>query len=112
MAGKAGATRGISARLLKHFMEYPGQRITVEELSAECGGATHTQIGNSVSYLIRGGKLPGLKSVQNGHVWVYEPEGDDEPKWSLVHQNPAGKVRQAILEDTDGNLWVAKPVDI
>jgi hypothetical protein len=95
---------------MKYFLEYPGQRVTVEELSAECGGATHTQVGNSVSYVIRSGKLPGLKSVQNGHVWLYEPEGNDEPKWSLVRLTAQGA--QAVLEDTDGNLWVAKPVGI
>lgn len=109
MAGKAGAQRGISAKVLKHILDNPGQYVRVEELAKqfEC---TELQAANSVSYLIREGKLPGLVSIQNGHVWVYEPEGSDEPKWSLVRKTAQGS--QAVLEDPEGNLWVAKPVGI
>ena len=109
MAGKAGAQRGISAKVVKYALENPGAYMRVEDLAYEFE-ATEAQAAAAVTYVIREGKLPGLKSVQNGHVWVYEPEGNDEPKWSLVRKTAQGA--QAVLEDPEGNLWVAKPVGL
>lgn len=110
MAGKAGAQRGISAKVLKYALENPGAYMRVEDVAYqfEC---TEQQVANSFGYLIREGKLPGLKSVQNGHVWLYEPEGNDQTKWELVRKTASDEYGQeAILEDTDGRLWWARPV--
>lgn len=111
MAGKAGAQRGISAKAIKYALENPGAYMRVEDLAYEFE-ATEQQVANSMTYVIREGKLPGLKSVQNGHVWLYEPEGGDDgaQRWELVRKTAGGA--QAVLEDTDGNLWVAKPAGI
>lgn len=110
MAGRAGATRGLAAAALKHFLDHPGTYVRVEDLAYELGEVEQVQASNAVSYLIREGKLPGLKAVQKGNVWVYEPEGDDETKWALVRVTANGA--QAVLEDTEGNLWIAKPAGI
>ena len=111
MAGKAGATRGVSAAALKYVLDHPGEYLRVEELSAELGGITHAQVGAAITYLMRNGKAPGLKSVQNGHVWVYEPEDGDDGSvhWELLRKGEDGT---AMLQDTEGTFWVAKRVQV
>jgi hypothetical protein len=110
MAGKAGAKRGLAAGALKHFLDHPGEYVRVEDLAYELGEVTDQQAAAAVTYVIREGKLAGLKAIQRGAVWVYEPEDNDETKWSLVRVTANGA--QAVLEDIEGNLWVAKPAGI
>lgn len=109
MAGKPGMRRGVAAVALRHVLDNPGVPLRKEQL-AKAFGCTELQAQNAITYLMRNGKAPGLKAVQNGHVWVYEPEGNDEPKWVLVRLAAQGS--QAVLEDPEGNLWVAKPVGV
>lgn len=111
MAGKAGAKRGLSTQALKYAMDHPGEYMRVENLAYEFD-ATEQQAAAAMAYLVREGKLPGLKAVQNGHVWVYEPEGGDDgaERWELVRRTEAASGPQALLEDTEGTLWVAKKV--
>lgn len=110
MAGRAGATRGLSAGALKHFLDHPGEYVRVEDLAYELGEVTEQQAAAAVTYVLREGKLPGLKAIQRGSVWVYEPEGNDEPKWLLVRKTDGPDGPEAILEDADGRLWWARPV--
>lgn len=101
--------RGTTAAVLKHFLSYPGEHVTVEELAEEIGnGITTGQVAAAVKYAIDSRKLAGLRVVQGGHVWVYEPEGNDMPKWALIgHASDDGVV---VLEDEDGHLWAAKKI--
>jgi len=107
MAGKAGAQRGISAKVLKYMLENPGAYVRVEDVAHqfEC---TEQQVANAVAYLLREQKLAGLKSVQNGHVWLYEPQDEpDAVKWEVIRKGDDGT---AMLQDTDGTFWIAKVV--
>lgn len=105
MAGKAGAQRGISAKVLKYALENPGTYMRVEDV-AYALEATEQQTANSFAYLIREGKLAGLKSVQNGHVWQYEPaDAADAVKWELIRKGDDGT---AMLQASDGTFWLAK----
>lgn len=108
MAGKSGATRGIAASVLKFFLENPSAHVQVSNLVTEFG-VSEGQAANAVSYLIRQNKLPGLKAIQNGHVWMYDPEGDDgEAKMTVIgHASNDGLV---VLQDVNGDLWAAKKV--
>lgn len=112
MAGKAGATRGLSAAALKHFMDHVGAYVRVEDLAFELGETTEQQAAAAVTYLIREGKLPGLKAIQRGHVWVYEPEATNGvERWELARKTASEEYgEEAILEDTEGRLWWARPV--
>ena len=111
MAGRAGATRGLSAKALKHFLDHPGEYVRVEDLAYELGEVTEGQAAAAVSYVMSQGKLPGLKAVQRAAVWLYEPPDNDEPKWELVRKTASEEHgEEAILEDTEGRLWWARPV--
>jgi hypothetical protein len=109
MAGKAGAQRGISAKVLKYMLENPGAYVRVEDLAYQFE-ATEQQVANAVSYIIREGKLPGLKSVQNGHVWQYEPEAQEDPSTVMHVIGHASDDGIVVLQDNDGSLWAAKRV--
>lgn len=109
MAGKAGSKRGLSAAALKHFLDHPGQYVRVEDLAHELD-STELQASAAVNYLILNDRLPGLTSVTNGHVWRFEPVGNDMTKWELVRLTEAASGPQALLEDTEGSLWIAKKV--
>lgn len=110
MAGKKGATRGLTAAALKYFLDHPGAYVRVEDLAFELGeGVTQAQAANAVAYILREGKLAGLSAIQNGNVWLYEPEGDpSEERWLVVRHLANGKV---LLEDGNGEAWIAKAVD-
>lgn len=109
MAGKTGAQRGITAAVLKYALDNPGTYMRVEDV-AHMLEATEQQVANAFAYVLREDKLPGLQAVQKGHVWLYEPEGGDDgaERWEVVRRTAQGA--QAVLEDGEGNLWVAKPV--
>lgn len=111
MAGRAGAKRGLSTQALKYFMDHPGEYVRVEDLAYALDEATEQQAAAAVVYNIREGKLPGLKAVQNGHVWVYEPEGGDDGSvhWELLRKGEDGT---AVLQATDGTFWIAKQVGV
>lgn len=106
MAGKAGATRGITASVIKYFLENPGAHVLVEGLAKQFN-VTEAQAAGAVSYVIREGKLPGVRVVQNGNIWIYDQGSADRAvKWKVVHSND----HEAVLEDSDGKLWYAKPI--
>jgi hypothetical protein len=109
MAGKAGATRGITASVIKYFLENPGAHVLVEGLAKQFG-VSESQAAGAVSYIIREGKLPGVRAVQNGNIWIYDQQSGKAPKWEVVRKTANGS--QAVLEDEEGNLWVAKPAGI
>lgn len=108
---KAPKSTGHTAAALKYFLAAPGQHITVEDLAQDLGGITHGQVGAAVNYIIKSNKLPGLVAVQNGQVWLYTPqEAGNEEYWLVVRHTANGA--QTVLEDGNGDLWVAKPVGI
>jgi hypothetical protein len=101
--------RGHTAATVKHFIDYPNQHVTAEELQGIIGG-TRTQVQMAVNYVMKNGKLPGLRTVVNGDIWVYEPptkEKDHESMHIIGHASDDGMV---ILQDSDGDLWAAKKV--
>lgn len=102
-------TTGIKAKLLEHFTKHPGQTLFLHDMSDEIG-VMDGQVQASMSYLIRQNFLPGLEVVTRGHSWTYKPNGAKGSR-RLFEELATAKNGDLVLQDSDGSLWRARPLD-
>ncbi len=101
----------------KYFEENPGKTIWRDDLIEYVAGQNTEEIRegtvlHSVNMLIAD-NFP-IEIVERAHAWVYRPNKKDDKAASrrmfeLVHETKGGAM---ILEDTDGEVVIVKPVEL
>jgi hypothetical protein len=104
--------RGLAAKLTTHFTQHPGEHLAGPDLAAEFG-VNEATIKASMAGVIYRNSLPGLATVVRGNVWAYKP--NEEPSKStkrILEEVGQTKGGTLILQDEDGNLYAAKPLEV
>lgn len=102
-------SRGLLAKATAHFAQHPGEHIALPDLMALLG-ATEAQMKACMADALNRSKLPGLEPVVKGNVWVYKPNG--KPAKRILEEIGQAKGGALILQDEDGGLWAAKPLEV
>jgi hypothetical protein len=93
-----------------------GEELDLELLSQELGGEyTRVRLSNAMSYLMRGSRVP-MRTVKPGRRYVRMASGEPvsaqaAPRPMFEQVSTAGDGSPVLL-GPDGNLWVAKAVEL
>lgn len=127
----------IRSDLLEFVKKIPRQKIHIGTLAGEFG-YDHRQIQQTMNWLIKHDKLPGLKVHTQGQIWIYKPEGQEYVRIAGQdfpvedYSKPPGDINPphgwtggmgklpllkavhktergaVVLEDDQGFLWIAQ----
>jgi hypothetical protein len=126
MAGKAGKTPNVRARVLAYLEANPNKRVHADEMAKEIGISV-AQVQNGTYGIARIPELAKhLKTIFPGRVWAWEtdlpePVRAQEVREEVAMPNPApvfeadilltkiGLGQQGIVaQDRDGALWLVR----
>jgi hypothetical protein len=96
-------------QVLAVMEEFIHQSVSREQIARETG-LTPAQIMSAVNNMRSSGKFK-INVLASGHAWVYHgPEhGESKPIWEGVTELKTG---EWLLQDEEGNLWHARPINL
>lgn len=97
-----GTKTPIRAKLIIFFKDNPDRQFFVEQIMAHLGETNRTRIFGGMQNLITSGQLPGLRRVQLGGPWVYEPDS----VMTTSQNNQETVTFERVAEDKEGNLFL------
>lgn len=104
----------IKADVFRHVEKHPYEKLYLKDIIESLGVDEEraTTVRNVFSVAVRKNELPGLEIVQRGAAWIYHPAAPTEPT-DVSRVDVVGKTKKGsmILEDNDGNIWIARPVE-
>jgi hypothetical protein len=93
---------------IEHFFEkHPHEKHYLKDL-AEVLGYDQRQVQQAISWMIRHESPGNIEVVIRGTCWIYKPGTNVKAGsgyMAIVTTTPRGS---QILEDDDGNLWIAR----
>lgn len=106
-------------KLLEYFEKNQDRVITIRELTEKFNGVKKMSLQNSVTYILTHKKLPGLEVISSGNAWRYNnPNGGGTPanvranlRLRTFTELGTSKKGDTIIEDDDGNLFYAWPLE-
>lgn len=104
--------RGLSAKVTAYFTQHPGEHLAVSDLAA-LFDVNEGAIKASMASAVYRNALPGLATVVRGNVWVYKPnEESSKSTKRILEEIGQTKSGTLILQDEEGSLWAAKPLEV
>lgn len=95
------------AKVIEYFMKHPGEVLFLQDISGHVGYETR-QVQSSISHMLRADSLPGLHPMVRGNSWKYVPEANGK---KIFEELATTKTGDLIIQDADGNVWRATPLD-
>lgn len=96
------------------FIKHPNEKCFLKDFAEELydGPVEDAQraVQQSISYIMRNGLMPGLEVVHSGQCWIYKSNSNDssDPTFKVLGEG----TDKTVLMDNEGNIWIAKKVDI
>lgn len=110
MAGKRAT--GARTFVLEYFHRHVGEEVWITDLASESGFTTQ-QLQNCISGVIRNEPNCGIESMVRGRSWRYLPP-EQRPEAvngkRIFEEMAASKTGQIVIQDDEGNLFIATPL--